>query len=62
MAMGPNFPFAGDYLPHHEGVLKPLSATAHLSNGFSQRSGENGKGQGKGRSNVHNGNGKGQHK
>ena len=38
--MGPNFPFAGDYLPHHEGVLKPLS-------------GENGKGQGKGRSNVH---------
>jgi len=59
MAMGPNFPFAGDYLPHHEGVLKPLSATAYLSNGFSQRSGENGKGQGKGRSNGY---GKGQHK
>lgn len=42
MVSGPNFAFAGDYLPHHPGLLKPLSA---------QRSGDrsDGKARGKGR-------------
>lgn len=50
MASGPNFAFAGDYLPHHLGLLKPLSArSGDRSDSRARGKGRgNGKGKGKG--------------
>ena len=51
MASGPNFAFAGDYLPQHPGLLKPLSAqSGDGSDSKARGKGRgNGKGKGKGR-------------